>query len=566
MINNKIEEIFSVAFKHLDLPIEYLKIIKSNRPDLCDYQFDGVFKLAAFKHLSPEIIGLKIVKEINDHPLFSEYFAKVEFVKPGFINIVLANSFINKTLMAMNNNPKFNIKLKKSETYVIDYGGYNIAKPLHIGHLRPSIIGESIKRIIAYFGNKTIGDVHLGDYGLQIGEVIYGIKRDAKPLNEITIEYLNKIYPEISKLCKEDNDINNICGEITKSLQEGNKEYNKYWQKIMEVSITDIKKLTSYLDINFDLWEGESDAFNYFKPLEKLLIEKKLLISSEGAQVIEVKKDTDNKPMPPMIFKKSNGAYLYDSTDLATIYERKEKFNPDHVIYVTDFRQNLHFTQVFRVSDLAGIIPYNKLEHAYNGTINGKDGKPFKTRQGDAPKLAELIALVKETFLSLKETNKNMSEKDLNIIVNSIIKFADLQNSREKDYIFDIEKFCDVIGKTGPYILYTYVRINKILCNYPNNTNILSNNIYNKEDRALRMQLLDLENALNNAYINRMPHYLANYIYDTCVLLNIFYQQNHLSNEKNSEKLNDWVYILNLSNTIIKEMLKLLMIDVPSAM
>lgn len=566
MIIKDLENIFKEVFNKLNLPINIVKVIKSNRPDLCDYQFDGVFKLVNILHKSPEEIGNLIINEINSNEDNKYYFKTIEFVKPGFINIILSDKYINDLLTKMNDNDKFNITIPSKETYIIDYGGYNIAKPLHIGHLRPTIIGEAIKRIIKYMGNNVIGDVHLGDYGLQMGQVIYGILRDNKNIEDIDINYLNKIYPEISALCKENDNVNQQCAEITKSLQDNKEQYRSYWKKIVEVSLEDIKKITNYFDVDFDLWEGESDSFKYFEPLEKILNDKNILKTSEGAKIIEVKKENDNKPMPPMIFKKSNGAYLYDSTDLATIYERKIKFNPQHIIYVTDFRQSLHFEQVFRASDLAGIIPYSNLEHAYNGTINGKDNKPFKTRKGDAPRLSEIIEMVKETFIELKDTNKDMSETDLNIIVNAIIKFAELQNSRDKDYIFDIEKFSDVVGKTGPYILYTYVRINKILENYEKNTSNLSEIIYNKEDRDLRINLLDLERNLNDAYINRMPNYLANYIYDICVLVNSFYQKNHLVGLEDKQKLNDWLYILRLTNNIIKEMLKLLIIDVPSVM
>ena len=566
MIIKELESVFIEVFNKLNLPKEFVKIIKSNRPDLCDYQFDGVFKLVNILHKTPEEIGLLIINEINNNDNNKYYFKNIEFIKPGFINITLSDKYINDSLMKMNNNDKFNIEMPNKETYIIDYGGYNIAKPLHIGHLRPTIIGESIKRIIKYFGHNVIGDVHLGDYGLQMGQVIYGILRDNKTIDEIDIDYLNKIYPEISALCKSDEEINKKCAAIVKSLQDNEDTYRTYWKKIVEVSLEDVKKITNYFDVDFDLWNGESDAFNYFKPLEEILNKNNILKTSEGAQIIEVKKDDDNKPMPPMIFKKSNGAYLYDSTDLATIYERKIDYNPDHIIYVTDFRQSLHFEQVFRASDMANILPYSSLEHAYNGTINGKDNKPFKTRSGDAPRLSEIIDMVKETFISLKDTNKDMSDKDLNIIVNAIIKFAELQNSREKDYIFDIEKFSDVIGKTGPYILYTYVRINKIIKNFEESTGNLGEIIYNKEDRDLRINLLDLEKNLNDAYINRMPNYLANYIYDICVLVNTFYQKNHLVGLEDKEKLNDWLYVLKLTNNIIKEMLGLLIIDVPSVM
>ena len=544
------------------------KIIKSNRPDLCDYQYDGVFKLASLVHKNPVEIGEEIVNKINSIDEINEYFQKVEFVKPGFINLTLSNKFIMKNIELMNVNNKFNLKQPQNvETFVIDYGGYNIAKPLHIGHLRPTIIGESIKRIIEFCGHKTISDVHLGDYGLQMGQVIYGIKRDNIKIEEIDINYLNEIYPEISGICKENQEVKEECARITKELQDGvNEEYNIIWKKIIDVSLEDIKKLCDYFDVHFDLWEGESDSYKILEEVEKILEEKNILETSEGAKIVNVIKEDDKKPMPPLMFKKSNGAYVYDSTDLATIYDRKKRFNPDHIIYVTDFRQNLHFEQVFRASEKAGFIPCNKLEHAYNGTINGNDGKPFKTRNGQAPKLSELITLVKDTFLNLKEDNKNMSEEDVNIIVNSIIKFADLQNGRDKDYIFDVEKFSNVVGKTGPYILYTYVRINKILKSEEKDFTKLSNNIYNKQDRDLKVQLINLESAVSNAFNNRMPNYIATYLYDTCVALNAFYQQNHISSQENKDIKNDWLCILELSNRILKEMLSLLMIDIPSIM
>lgn len=568
MIIKTLEEVLKSTLKDLGYNCSNVKIIKSNRKELCDYQFDGVFKLAKEMHSNPIEIGNKIVTALNNRKDINVYFSKVFFAPPGFVNLTLSNEFINNSLMLMNEKEKFNILLpSKVETFIIDYGGYNIAKPLHIGHLRPSIIGESIKRIINYMGHKTIADVHLGDYGLQIGQVIYGIKRDNKSIDEIDLDYLNKIYPEISALCKENEDIRLECAEITKEMQERtNETYNNYWEKIMQVSLEDVKKLCSYLNVSFDLWEGESDNYKKIKDVEKILKSKSLLEESEGALIVNVKKDEDNKPMPPMMFQKSNGAYSYAPTDIAAIYERKEKYNPDHIIYVTDFRQNLHFEQVFRCSDLAGIIPYEKLEHAYNGTINGNDGKPFKTRSGTAPKLRELFELVKETFINTKEENKNMSNEDLDIIVNSIIKFADFQNARDKDYIFDVQKFSNVIGKTGPYILYTYVRINKILKNEKKAFTKLSKSIYNIQDRDLRIEYLNLESALENAFINRMPSYIANYIYDTCVLLNAFYQNNHISTEKDEEKRNDWLFILSLGNKILKEMLKLLIIDIPSVM
>lgn len=564
MILDILSNILDKILKDLNYECD-LKVIKSNRPDLCDYQFDGVFKLASIYHKNPTQVGEEIVNKINEIDNFGDYFKEVTFVKPGFINIKISDKLINEILVKMNDDSKFNIEQHNDEVFFLDYGGYNIAKPLHIGHLRPSIVGESIKRLINFKGYKTISDVHLGDYGLQMGQVIYGIKRDNLSIDDITIDYLNTIYPEISGLCKENDEVKEECESITKELQDGNNdEYNKIWQKIMEVSIDDVKELCDYLGITFDMWCGESDAYKWLDKTEAIFNEKNLLKKSEGALIIEVGKETDKKEMPPVIFKKSNGAYLYHSTDIATILERKEKYNPDHIIYVTDFRQNLHFEQVFRACSLAGITNYDSLEHDYNGTINGKDGKPYKTRQGGTPKLRDLIQNVRETFISKKEDNKNMKSEDIDKIVNAIIKFADLQNNREKDYIFDIDKFSDVVGKTGPYILYTYLRINKIIEN--KETTTLNNIVYNDYDRNLRLKLLELELSVNEAFKYRMPNYIADYLYDLCVIVNSFYQNNHINNEEDINKKNSWIYVLNLTNKIIKEMLNILVIDIPSVM
>ncbi|MBR1377474.1 MAG: arginine--tRNA ligase [Bacilli bacterium] len=544
--------------------IQKLRISKSNRPDLCDFQCNEVFKLAKTLNMAPMDIGNKIVKVVNDYSDFYKYFKEVTFVMPGFINIKVSDYIINECIRKMNVDHYGIAKPEHINTYILDYGGYNIAKPLHIGHLRPSIIGEAIKRIVMYKGHKVIADVHLGDFGLQMGQVIYGILKDNKDIEDIDIDYLNKIYPEISGLCKENEEVKKECEKITKELQNGNEEYTNIWNKIYQVSLDDVKELCNYLDIHFDLWQGEYDANKYLDDVEALLNDKNLLVKSEGALVVPVKQDEDNKPMPPMMFKKSNGGYVYDSTDLATIYERKTKYNPDYILYVTDFRQNLHFEQVFRVSELLGLVPYNRLIHAYNGTINGTDGKPFKTRKGDAPKLRELFDMVKETFVSLKESNKDMSDVDLDKITNAIIKFADLSNSRDKDYIFDIEKFSGVVGKTGPYILYTYLRINKVIKD--NMYKELGDTIYNDTDRNLRMKILELQSSFEASLKEYKPHYIAEYIYNLCVEANNFYENNHINGCDDQAKLNDWVYILDLTNRIIKDMLSLLMIEIPSKM
>lgn len=555
-----IQQIFNESGYSIDITIS-----NSNRKELCDLQCNDIFAIAKKHHKNPIEIGEEIVKKINQINNFENYFSSVTFAHPGFINIKLSNNIINRYIKKLNENPKKLLKQEPIETYVIDYGGANVAKPLHVGHMRTAIVGESVKRIINYKGHKTISDVHLGDFGLQIGEVIYGILRDKLTIDQIDIKYLDKIYPEMSGIVKENEKIKEECANITKELQDGNEEYIKIWKKILEVSKKDINNNYEFLDVHFDYWYGESDSYKYLEETEQILKENNLLKQSNNAEIVEVKEETDTKEMPPLLFKKSNGGYLYASTDLATIVQRKKDFNPNHILYVVDNRQELHFEQVFRTCDKAGIMKKSNLEFLGYGTVNGSDNKPYKTRSGKSPKLEGLFNDAKEIFISKKETNKDMSENDVNKIVNAILKFADLSNSRSKDYIFDLNKFSDVTGKTGPYILYTYLRINKILESVAKPTEP-TNNIYNEYDRDLRIKLLEFSEAVENAFTERMPHYIAEYVYNLCVSANIFYQNNHIINLEDKVNKNDWLYILATTNKIIKEMLNLLVIDIPTIM
>ncbi len=561
LLNQKLETVL----KKLKYENHNFKIIPSNREDLCDYQFDGCFSLAKLLHQSPIEIGEKIVQAFYELPDFNDLFEKVELVKPGFINFVISESLINQFLQRMDTMAFLGIERpKKVSTFVLDYGGPNIAKPLHVGHMRTAIVGEAIKRIIQYMGHKTIADVHLGDYGLQIGQVIYGIKQDGISLERVDLAYLEKTYPRISALCKENEEIKQQCSEITRKLQEGDFEYQKLWKKICELSLADIKRLYRYLDVSFDVWYGESDSYQYIHKVEDILNQKHLLEESEGAKIVKVNQEEDKKDLPPFLFQSSNQTYLYGTTDLATIYQREKDNHPDFILYVVDNRQALHFKQVFRVAKKADIT-HSQLEFLGYGTVNGMDGKPYKTRKGDAPKLDSLFQQVKEIFKNKKESNQTMSEEDQDKIVNAILKFADLQNSREKDYIFDISKFSEVVGKTGPYILYTYLRINKII---KENTykKILTGHIYNNYDRNLRIKLIALSTSLQQAFEYRMPHYVADYIYELCVAMNTFYQNNHIHTLEDENQKNMWLSLLELSNKVLKEMLNLLMIDVPTSM
>ena len=544
--------------------IDFVNVVKSNRPDLCDYQFDGAFKLAKMLHENPVVIGNNIVakfKEIDDKNLVSDVVCV-----GGFVNFTLSDGFINYLLNEMICKPKFNVVMPKKERIVIDYGGANVAKPLHVGHLRPAIVGESIKRILRFMNQDVISDVHLGDYGLQIGQVIYGLKKESVLVDDIDISVLDMIYPKMSSLCKSDEYVKLQCADITKKLQDGDEEYQRYFKKILEVSIKDIKSNYDYLSVDFDLWYKESDAYKYIPMLTVLLNSQNLLTISDGALVVDVSNDNDKTDIPPFIYQKSNKAYLYGTTDLATILQRKRDFNPDKILYVADARQSLHFTQVFRVSKMIDELKNIDLEFLGLGTINGSDGKPYKTRSGNTPKLKELFKDCKELFKLNREENLSISDSDLDILANSIIKFADLQNNREKEYVFDMQKFSLVVGKTGPYILYTYLRVNKILINNERCIDKLSENIYNNQDRDLRMKLLELDSVMSYTFLNRLPSIMANYLYELCVLLNTFYEKNHINNLEDEKMKEDWILLLSLTNDVIKTLLDLLVIKIPSKM
>lgn len=561
-MNEKLESILNETLKQLNIDYQ-TKIVKSNIEGV-DFQCDDAFKLAKDYHKAPFIIAEEIVNKIKENEEYQTYFKEISVAKPGFINIVVSDKLINDSLRELMQKDKLGVTEEK-ETIVLDYGGPNIAKPLHVGHLRTAIIGQAINNILKFKGNKTIADVHLGDIGAQMGQVIYGIIQDFPNTKyediKLDLNYLNITYPKISSLCKENEEVHKKCAEITKELQNGNPEYHKLWEKICEISITDIKKIYDYLDVYFDYWYGESDAYKVFPEMMDYLDKQNCVKVDDGAKIIDVSEETDKNPIPPCIIQKSDGAYLYATSDLGTIWQRKKDFNPDEIIYIVDSRQSMHFTQVFRVAKKTHIYD-GKLYHYGYGTVNGTDNKPFKTRTGGALKLEDLIKEVKEEFINMRPENKFMDKEDLDKIVNAIIKFADLQNDYARNYIFDIQKFSEVNGKTGPYILYTYLRINKLLSS---NNNHLSNKIYNEVDKSLRLKLLEVSDIINEASKTRKPHLIANYLYELAVIDNNFYQTNHISNIENDIR-NDYDIILTYNNYILKTLLELLGISIPKAM
>lgn len=561
-MNTKLETILNETLKSLNYDYE-TKVVKSNI-DGVDFQCDDAFKLAKTYHKAPFMIAEEIVEKLKENDNFSDYFKKVNAAKPGFINIIVSDKLINESLAELMRKDKLGAT-NENETIIIDYGGPNVAKPLHVGHLRTAIIGQAINNILKFKGNKTIGDVHLGDIGAQMGQVIYGIIHDFPNTKyediEFDLNYLNVTYPKMSALCKENEDVRKECAEITKKLQEGDPNYHILWKKIYDLSVNDIKRIYDYLDVHFDYWYGESDAYKQFPEMMNYLDKQPCVRIDNGAKIIDVKEETDKVDIPPCLIQKSDGAYLYATSDLGTIWQRKKDFNPDEIIYVVDARQSMYFTQVFRAAKKTHIYD-GKLVHYGNGTVNGKDNKPFKTRTGGALKLDDLIEEVKQEFINLRPENQNMDKKDLDKIVVSILKFADLQNDLTRNYIFDIKKFSEVNGKTGPYILYTYLRINKLLTS---NDGKLSENIYNDIDRTLRLKLLEVSSIIDEAAKERRPHIIAGYLYDLAVIANNFYQTNHMANLEGQIK-NDYDIILTYNNVILKTLLELLGIHIPKTM
>lgn len=560
MILASLNQIFKTTYDNLGIKVEP-KIIKSNREDLCDYQCDDAFKLAKEMRMSPIDIGNKIIDDLKNNVSYNDIIDSIETYAPGFINIKVSKKIINQSLNAMNIE-HFGLKTHSPLSVFCDYGGPNMAKPLHVGHARSPIVGEAIKRLYKYAGHKVTSDIHLGDCGLQIGQVLYAILRDKLKVEDITLEYLDKAYPEMSSLCKKDPELKKECEDLCLRLQNGDKDLEYYYKYISDVSVGEIRRIYDYLDIQFDTWEGEKSALPYVSKVEKILKDKHLLRQSEGAMIVDIAKEDDNKPMPPLLFKKHNGACIYATTDLASIQQRVEDYNPEKFIYLADLRQSLHFEQVFRTVKLSNLSDAT-FEFCGFGTVNGTDGKPFKTRAGDTPKLWTLLQEIKSNFTSLKEDNKNMSEEDLDRITTGILKFADLQNFREKDYIFDIEKFSKVVGKTGPYIMYTYLRLNKVIDD--SFITKLNDEIYNESDRKLRIKILQLKDAFNLALKNNAPDVIANYLYNLCIASNTFYEYNRISNANNEMK-SQWISLLKLTNQIILDLSTILGLQMPSKM
>lgn len=581
-----ITEEFEKAFEKNEYDKKLGKVVVSNRPDLCQYQCNGAMAGAKLYHKAPIMIANQVVESLQDN----EMFESVEAVMPGFINIKLNSEFVAKYLNDMKEADKYGCENKEPETIVIDYGGANVAKPLHVGHLRSAVIGESVKRIERFMGNKVISDVHLGDWGLQMGLIITELecrKPDLVYFDEsytgeypeeapFTISELEEIYPCASAKSKVDEEFKEKAHQATLKLQSGYAPYTAIWKHIMKVSVEDLKKNYGNLNVDFDLWKGESDAQPYIPGLIQDLIDKKLAYESQGALVVDISKEDDTKELPPCIVRKSDGAALYATSDLATIIQREQDYKPNHYIYVADKRQELHFTQVFRVSKKANIVDENtKMEFLGFGTMNGKDGKPFKTRDGGVMRLENLIAQINKAVYDKIMENRTVSEEEANntakIVGLAALKYGDLSNQASKDYIFDIDRFSSFEGNTGPYILYTIVRIKSILEKYKaesgnEDVNLPVISTDNGSQMQLMLEVAKFNEIIENAAEELAPHKICSYVYDLSNAFNRFYHETKILAEEDQTKKAGYIALINLTINVLEQCIDLLGFSAPDRM
>lgn len=566
---------------------KYGKVTLSNRPDLCEYQCNGAMAAAKEYKCAPFLISDKIAQSLAGNRIF----ASAESVKPGFLNLKIHPEYLAEYLREMESDQERLgcERCKAPKTIMIDYGGPNVAKPLHVGHLRSAIIGESVKRIGRFMGHNMIGDVHLGDWGLQMGLIITEL-RERKPelvyFDEnyqgeypkeppFTISELEEIYPTASGKSKEDEAYKEAAMTATYELQHGRKGYGALLNHILDVSVSDLKRNYENLNVSFELWKGESDAQPFIPNMVQKMKDDGFAYISEGALVVDVKEETDAKEVPPCMILKSDGASLYNTTDLATIVWRMKDYHPDEIIYVVDKRQELYFTQVFRCARKTGLVkPETELKFLGFGTMNGKDGKPFKTREGGVMRLEHLVSGINEEMYQKIADNHTVEETEgretAKVVALSAIKYGDLSNQASKDYIFDIDRFTSFEGNTGPYILYTIVRIKSILRNYqtekslPEQARILP--AHSDSEKALMSELSRFNSMMENAFAETAPHKVCAYIYDLANAFNHFYHETNIMKEQDEMVQAGYIRLLELTKRTLEICIDVLGFEAPERM
>ena len=575
------------AFEAAGLDAKYAKVTVSNRPDLCEYQCNGAMAAAKEYKKAPIMIAEEVVAQLKDNAMFES----VEAVKPGFLNLKLNNEFMASYISKMQEDTERLgcDKVENPKTIMIDYGGPNVAKPLHVGHLRSAIIGESIKRIGKFMGHNMIGDVHLGDWGLQMGLIITELKLRKPELcyfdenyegeypvePPFTISELEEIYPTASGKSKEDAAYKEAAMQATYELQHGRRGYQALLSHILNVSVTDLKKNYANLNVSFELWKGESDAQPYIPDMVQKMKDDGYAYISDGALVVDVKEETDTKEIPPCMILKSDGASLYNTTDLATIVWRMKDYHPDKIIYVVDKRQELYFTQVFRCARKTHLVDDDtELQFLGFGTMNGKDGKPFKTREGGVMRLETLLSSINDEMYRKITENRTVEEAEAKatakVVALSAVKYGDLSNQASKDYIFDIDRFTSFEGNTGPYILYTIVRIKSILNKYKEagkeagTAAILP--AHSESEKALMLELTRFNAMMENAYEETAPHKVCSYIYDLANALNHFYHETKIMAEEDEAVQASYVRLLTLTRRTLEVCIDVLGFSAPDRM
>ena len=562
------------------------RVTISNRPDLCEYQCNGAMAGAKQYKKAPIMIANAVAEQLADTAVFSQVTA----VAPGFLNLKLSDTFLSEYVKQMSREEKFGLESPEHpKTIVIDYGGPNVAKPLHVGHLRSAVIGEAVKRMERFAGHKVIGDVHLGDWGLQMGLIITELQERKPELpyfdESFTGEYpkeapftlseLEEIYPTASGKSKVDEEFKARALQATADLQQGKRGYRAIWKHIMDISIADLKKNYENLKVDFDLWYGESDSQKYIPEMVEKMKRDGYAYVSNGALVVDVAREDDKKEIPPCMILKSDGAAMYDTTDLATILQRTIDFQPDSIIYVVDKRQELHFEQVFRCARKTGQAAENtELKFLGFGTMNGKDGKPFKTREGGVMRLSSLIAQITDQMYEKISGNEALSAEEAKTTAAQValaaLKYGDLSNQASKDYVFDIDKFISFEGDTGPYILYTIVRIKSILNKYREQGGEISMDALttpsNASEKDLYMQLAQFNSMLEAACEELAPHKVCAYIYDLANAFNRFYHETRILTEEDASKKAGWIALLALTKDILECCIDLLGFSAPEKM
>ncbi len=568
------------AFQDAGYDASFGRVTVSNRPDLCEYQCNGALSAAKQYKCAPIAIANAVVEKLDTND-----YSMAEAVMPGFINLKLSGTFLQKYLEQMRTAADFGVqKLGEGKTIVVDYGGANVAKPLHIGHLRPAIIGETLKRLHKFLGYNTIGDVHLGDWGLQMGLIIAEVQERQPelayfdpnftgeyPANApFTVDELEEIYPTASAK-KSDPEFSHKAHQATFELQQGRRGYRALWNHIMAVSLADLKKNYDNLDVYFEKWLGESDADPYIPAMVEDMKARGIAVQSEGAWVVPVAEEGDKKEMPPCILVKSDGSSIYATTDLATMVQRMQDWKPDKMLYVTDKRQNLHFEQVFRAARKAGIVaPETQLEHVGFGTMNGADGKPFKTRDGGVLRLSQLIADMTDFVRGKVVENKIVSEDEVEETTRKIamaaLKYGDLSNQPTKDYNFDMERFAAFEGNTGPYILYTIVRIKSILAKYGSWEKLPIQAPANEYAKDLMIAITKFAPALETALKSSAPNLICAYIYELSGCVNKFYHETRILGDEDEHLKAGYISLIALAKNILEQSIYLLGFSAPEKM